>query len=135
MTTLFRSTKVAAFALYAEFKFKPYYNLGFHLDALTSFFFHILRALYDLTTFALRLLITPFYLLNPLAWLSLPSHMINLTDNFIGLSISVVSIAAHPIILILRTLSSMIRGYEENTDYDWGKEPEEEDLQLAMTIY
>jgi hypothetical protein len=135
LSTLFSTTKVATNALCAEFKVKSYYNLGFHLDALTSFCFHILRALYDLTAFLLRLLITPFYLLNPFAWLSIPSHMINLTDNFIGLGISMVSIALHPIIFIARTLTSIFRGYEEDTNYDWGKEPEEADLQIAMTLY
>ena len=135
MSTFFRSTEVAAYALFAEFKFKPYYNVGFHLDAFTSLIFHILRALYDLTALALRVLTTPLYILNPLAWLSIPSHTINLVDNFLGLGISLISIAVHPIIFTLRTLGSMIRGYEENSDYDWGMEAEEADLQLAMTIY
>ena len=135
MSTLFPATKVAAYAVYAEFKFKPYYNIGFHLDALTSFLFHILRALYDVTAFAVRLIITPFYLLNPLAWISLPDHMMNLCDDLIGFGLSLVSITIHPVLVIIRTLSSIIRGYEEDSEYDWGREAEEEDLQLAMTLF
>jgi hypothetical protein len=133
--TFFSATRTAASALYADFKFKPYYNFGFHLDAFTSFLCHILRALYDLSALLLRILITPLCILNPLSWPGLPDHVINLVDDGIGFAISLVSIAIHPVIFVLRTLSSMIRGYEEGTDYDWGKEAEEEDLSMAMTIF
>jgi hypothetical protein len=134
LSTFFSATRTAASALYADFKFKPYYNFGFHLDAFTSFFCHILRALYDLAAILLRVLITPFCILNPLSWPGLPNHALNLVDDCVGFAISVVSIAIHPITFVLRTLSSMIRGYEEGTDYDQGREAEEEDLNMAMTI-
>lgn len=29
----------------------------------------------------------------------------------------------------------MIRGYDEGTDYDWGSDQEEEDLNMAMAIW
>jgi len=135
LTTFFSATSTAASAIYAEFKFYPYYNFGFHLDAITSFFCHILRALYDLTAFLLRVLITPFCLLNPLSWPSLPGHTINLIDDLVGFALSAVSVVIHPFIVVIRTLSSMIRGYDEGTDYDWGTKTEEEDLEMAMAIW
>ncbi|CAM2924632.1 Uncharacterised protein [Legionella steigerwaltii] len=135
LSTFFSATRIAASAIYAEFKLYPYYNFGFHLDAITSFFCHILRALYDLSAFLLRVLITPFYLLNPFSWPSLPGHALELVDDLVGCALSTVSIVIHPVIFILRTLSSMIRGYDEGTDYDWGTETEEQDLEMAMTIW
>ncbi|HHF7367472.1 TPA: hypothetical protein ACPSKY_002606 [Legionella bozemanae] len=135
LSTFFNATSTAASAIYAEFKFYPYYNFGFHLDALTSFFCHILRALYDLTAFLLRVVATPFFLLNPFCWPSLPGHALNLVDDIVGTALSLVSIAIHPILFIIRTLSSMIRGYDEGTDYDWGSDQEEEDLNMAMAIW
>ncbi|MCW8397997.1 hypothetical protein OQJ26_04225 [Legionella sp. PATHC038] len=134
LSTFFNATRIAAYAIYAELKLYPYYNFGFHLDAITSFFCHILRALYDLSAFLLRVLITPFYLLNPFSWPSVPGHALNLIDDVVGFALSAVSIAIHPIIFVLRTLSSMIRGYDQGTDYDWGGDSEEEDLEMAMTI-
>lgn len=137
LSTFFNATYTAAAAIYAEFKFYPYYNFGFHLDAITSFFCHIFRALYDLAAFLLRVVATPFFLLNPFCWPSLPSHALNLVDDIVGAALSVVSIAIHPILFIIRTLSSMIRGYDEGTDYDWGLKEydEEEDLKMAMAIW
>ena len=55
--------------------------------------------------------------------------------DLLGFGISLISIAIHPLIFIARTLTSIIRGYEEDSAYDWGKEAEEKDLQLAITIY
>lgn len=80
------------------------------------------------------MLITPFYLLNPFSWPSIPGHTLNLIDDLVGFALSAVSITLHPVIFVLRTLSSMIRGYDEGTDYDWGGDNEEEDLAAAMTI-
>ena len=135
MSEFFNSTHIAASAFGAEFKFKSYYNVGFHLDAFTSLFCHILRALYNLASFAFRALITPFYILNPFAWSSLPKHSLDLVDNISGLAVSLISIAVHPLIIVFRTLSSIVRGYEEDSDYDWGIDAEKEDLALAMTIF
>jgi hypothetical protein len=135
LSTFFSSTHTATDALYAEFKIKSYYNFGFHLDAFTSLFCHILRALYNLTAFTLRVLITPFYILNPFVWPSLPSHCLNLVDDLWGFAISLASIALHPLIIVCRTMTSIIRGYEEHSDYDWGVDAEEEDLTRAMTIF
>lgn len=61
LSTFFNATYTAAAAIYAEFKFYPYYNFGFHLDAITSFFCHIFRALYDLAAFLLRVVATPIF--------------------------------------------------------------------------
>jgi hypothetical protein len=135
VTSFFKTTTIAANAFYGEFKLKSYYNLGFHLETITSFICHILRALYDLTAFILRLVITPLYLLNPLMWIGIPDHTMNLIDNLAGSLISLATIVAHPFIFICRTFSSMIFGYEENTEYDWGVDAEENDLTLAMTIF
>lgn len=78
--------------------------------------------------------ITPFYVLNPLAWIWLPVHAMELADDITGALISAVTVVIHPAVFVIRTLSSMIFGYEEDSDCDWGVEAEEQDLQLAMTI-
>ena len=52
-----------------------------------------------------------------------------------GFALSAVSVVIHPFIVVIRTLSSMIRGYDEGTDYDWGTKTEEEDLEMAMAIW
>lgn len=135
LSTFFSATQTAASALYAELKFKAYYNVGFHLEAITTFICHLLRALYNLNALLLRVLITPFCILNPFSWPSFPGHAVNLVDDFVGLAISLTTIALHPVIFTLRTLSSMIFGYEEGTDYDLGVEEEEEDLNKAMAIW
>ncbi|KTC90551.1 hypothetical protein OQJ18_01115 [Fluoribacter dumoffii] len=134
LSTFFSATSIAASAIYAEFKLYPYYNAGFHLHALTSFCCHIGRALYDLSAFLLRVLITPFCLLNPFSWPSLPGHTLNLIDDLVGFALSVVSIAIHPVIFAVRTLTSMLIGYHEGTDYDWGDDTEDKDLDMAMTM-
>ncbi|WP_232220398.1 hypothetical protein [Legionella tunisiensis] len=77
---------------------------------------------------------TPFYILNPLAWIWLPGHVMELVDDVVGALISAVTIVIHPAISVIRTLSSMIFGYEEGTDCDWGVDEEEKDLDQAMTI-
>ncbi len=135
MSSYFKASDTAANALYGDFKFKPYYNLGFHLDAFTSFITHGLRTAYNLVGFGLRLLITPLYVLNPLAWIGLPGHLIALVDNLIASILSAISVAIHPIVFTIRTLNSLCRGYEEGTDYDWGMDEEEADLGLAMAIF
>ncbi|KTD40485.1 hypothetical protein [Legionella parisiensis] len=88
-----------------------------------------------MTAFLLRVFITPFLLLNPFSWPGLPTHALNLVDDLVGSALSIVSIALHPILFIIRTLSSMIRGYDEGTDYDWGSDREEDDLEMAMAIW
>lgn len=135
LTDFFKSTQTATNALYGDFKFKAYYNIGFHFDAITSFIFHILRVLYNLASIALRLLITPFCILNPLAWLGLPQHALELVDDVIGFVISLMPVIVHPLIFTIRTLMSIISGYEEDSDYDCGIEEEQQDLSLAMTIF
>ena len=135
MSLFFKSTAIAANALYGDFKFKPYYNMGFHLDALTSFICHIVRALYNLASIALRVLITPLCLLNPLAWLSLPDHALNLIDDLVGFVISLAPIIIHPLIFLVRTLTSVMFGYEQQSENDGGIEDEQNDLSLAMTLF
>ncbi len=129
------STQTAVNALYADFKFKSYYNSLFQLDAVSSFVCHLLRAIYNLVCITLRLLATPYYLLSPLAWASIPEHMTKLLDNTLALGISLVTFAIHPLIFTVRTITSLIRGYEENTRYDQGVELEKEDLSTAITIF
>ena len=70
-----------------------------------------------------------------MSWPSLPGHTINLIDDLVGFALSAVSVVIPPFIVVIRTLSSMIRGYDEGTDYDWGTKTEEEDLEMAMAIW
>ncbi|STX43829.1 Uncharacterised protein [Legionella donaldsonii] len=57
-----------------------------------------------------------------------------LADDITGALISAVTVVIHPAVFVIRTLSSMIFGYEEDSDCDWGVDAEEQDLELAMTI-
>lgn len=134
MSAFFECTETAVYALYGDFKFTPYYNGLFHLDAISSLACHGLRAIYNLACFTWRMLLTPFYLLNPLAWPSLPVHGVNIIDNVLGFTVSLVTIALSPVIFVLRTMASMIFGYVEGTENDEGDEAEEGDLSLAMAI-
>jgi hypothetical protein len=135
LTTFFKYTTVAANAFYGDFTFKGYYNFGFHLDALTSFVCHALRAVYNLVNFALRVVVTPFYIANPFVWLDVPEHFMSLVDHATASVISLLTVAIHPIVAVMRTLTSLLRGYEEDTDYDGGLQEEEERLALATTIF
>ncbi len=134
MSAFFSSTTIAANALYGDFKFKPYYNGLFHLKAIGSFICHAIRAIYNLAALMWHAVLTPFCLLNPLFWPSLPGHAMNIMDNVLGFAINLVTIAVSPLIFALRTLTSLIWGYDEETEYDDGAEEEERDLSLAMTI-
>lgn len=135
LSSFFPSTRRSCNALYGDFKLKSYYNVLFHLDGLTSFLCHGFRALYDLTCLITRVLITPFYALNPLAWPGIPEHCMHIADDAVSCLISIATFMIHPIIFLCRTFTSMARGYEEGTEYDWGEEEEVADLDLAMTIF
>ena len=135
MTSFFQATQIATLALWGDFKFKPYYHLGFHCDALYSFICHILRALSNLMALAYRVFITPFYIINPLLWPGLINHSLNLLDDLTALIVSVATITIHPVIVGIRTLTSMIRGYEQDTDYDQGEESEADDLGYSTAIW
>ena len=81
------------------------------------------------------MLITPFCLLNPLAWLGLPDHALNLIDELVGFVISLAPIIIHPLIFLVRTLTSVMFGYEQQSENDCGIEEEQNDLSLAMTLF
>jgi len=136
LSTFFQATETAALALYGDFKFKPYRHLGFQLDAATTFACHILRSVYNLAAVAWRAVITPFYVLNPFAWLAFPDHIMNLIDDVVASVISLVTVAIHPVIFVLRTLSSIVFGYEQNNDRDVGNASDDEaDWSLATKIW
>ena len=142
MSTIFSNTIVAKDALYADFKFKPYYHVGFHLDAITSYLCHITRMLYDLTASLLRLTALSLSLLNPFAWIGLPGQALDLLDDITATLISACTVAIHPVIILLRTLSSVFLGYEKNVDDELGcamedseiYKEEEDDIDLATKI-
>lgn len=138
LSTFFEATQIASDAFYGDFKFKPYYSVSFHVRALASFFCHILRALYDLACLAYRLIISPFLLISPLSWGKIPEHFMNLADNAIGLLISLVSIAVHPVVLVGRSFTTLILGgyLEDNTYWTGGDlSEEEENWELATSIF
>jgi len=106
------------------------------VDAFFSFCAHVLRALYNLCYLTFRLLTAPLYLLNPLSWPSVPGHMINVLDNTLALAVALLTVAVAPIVFVMRTLTSLLRGYEENTPaYDYGYDAASEELDVAMTIF
>ncbi len=134
MSTFFQATQTATSAFYGDFKLKAYYNVWFHIDGITTFLCHILRALYNLTSFLLRAVILPLSLLNPFLWLSIPGQMISLVDHLAGLVVSLMTVAVHPLIFVCRTLSSLVLGYEDN-DNPFDLAEEEEDLTLSLTVF
>ncbi len=91
--------------------------------------------MYYLVGFVLRTVVTPLCILNPFTWLDLPAHLLNIVDDAVAVAICLVSVVVHPAIFALRTLSSMIFGYEEGSDFDYGQDAAEEDLTLAMAIW
>lgn len=135
LASFFKSTKIAAGALYGDFTFKAYYNFGFHLDAITSFVCHVMRTLYNLACLALRVIATPFYIINPFLWFSIPEHCLNIVDNAVATIVSAATVTIHPLVVFMRTLTSLFRGYEQDTDYDQGIDEEQENLALAITIF
>lgn len=143
MSELFSYTKVAKNALYSEFKFKPYYHVGFHLDALSTYVCHILRTIYDLAATILQLAVMLLSVPNPFAWLGLPLQALELLDDISATLISAFTVAIHPVIVLLRTFSSVFSGYEKNVDDELGAvmeeseiyKEEESDIQLALTIW
>ena len=136
-------TEVAINALYGDFKFKPYYHVGFHLDAFLSYVCHILRTIYDLAATLLRLTWILLCVPNPFEWLGLPLQALELLDDITATLVSAFTVAIYPAIFILRSLSSVFSGYEKIVD-DMLKvdmeesgiyKEEESDLNLAWTIW
>lgn len=134
LVTFFSATQTAANALYADFKFKPYYDVNFHLATISSFICHILRALCDLTRTVLRVVITPLILLNPLAWLSIPDHAMNLIDDIAGFAVSLLTVVIYPLIVTIRTVMSMGLGYQKDSEYDCDIDDEYDDLSRSRAI-
>jgi hypothetical protein len=143
MSTLFSNTIVAKDALYADFKFKPYYHVGFHLDAITSFLCHIARTIYDLAATLLRITALSFSVISIFGVLWAPVHAWELLDDLTATVIAAFTVAIHPVIVVLRTLSSVFYGYERNVDDALGAprdssdiyKEEDSDLNLATTLY
>ena len=94
-----------------------------------------MRTLYNLACLALRAIATPFYLINPFLWLSIPDHCINIVDDGVATVVSAATVVLHPLVVFMRTLTSLFLGYEQDTDYDNGIEEEQENLALATTIF
>jgi hypothetical protein len=134
LTTFFHSTKTAVAAWYGDFTFKGYYNFAFHLDAITSWVCHIARTLYDLACFATRVLLTPFYLAIPFLWYSAPNHFMNLLDDALACVIAATTVVVHLPVSFMRTLTSLISGYEQNTEYD-NYEEDVDNYNAATTIF
>ncbi len=143
MSNLFANTTVAVNALYGDFKFKPYYHVGFHLDALTSGCCHIARTLIDLAATLLRFITLSLCVISIFGLILAPKQALDLLDNITATVIAAVTVAIHPVIVLLRTLSSMFAGYEKNVDDQLGvaKEDsdiykeEESDIELATTLF
>ena len=131
---LFKATTVAGKAFYGDFKFKAYYDSGFQLEAMTTFMCHIARTLYNIAATLLRFAILSLSVFNPFAWIGLPGQAINLADDVIAVGVSAFTAIVFPLLFVLRTLSTLIFGYEVNTKYDCGNEVDEADVELAMKI-
>ena len=122
-------------ALQAEFTANPYYNVWFQIDTALTLCCHVLRALINLVK-TLMDLITAFALLTipVLGWACIPLYVPRLVDEVAGLTLSLVTIAILPEIFLCRTLSTMIWGYEQNSDFDNGIEAHDEAMKLSMTF-
>ena len=101
----------------------PYSDGYFHFWAITNIFIHLVQSLINLLKLIYRLVITPFLIINPIAWFYLPGHCFKLLDNAAGTVISLLTLAVSPVFLAMRTLSSMIFGYEESDQLSKEEEP------------
>ena len=143
MSAFFSNTIVAKNAFYADFKFKPNYHIGFHLDAITSFLCHITRTVYDLAATLLRLAALSLSVMSIFGLVFVPQLALDLIDDITATVIGLFTVAIHPVIVVLRTLSSVFTGYEKNVDDLLGcsmenseiYKEEDEDLNLAMTLF
>jgi hypothetical protein len=134
MATFFKHTRLAANALYGDFKFTAYYDKGFQLDAITAFFNHIIRSLCNLILALLKLSFSILSILNPLAWPGIPFKALAALDHLLAFSTSVLTVVLHPVIFILRSITSMVFGYQETTNPSM-KADEEADLELALKVF
>lgn len=116
MSRFFQATQEASAALYAGLTPRPYCDFNFHLKALVHFMAHLVRTAKNLAALTLNAVITPFYLLSPLTWLSIPGHLLNLADRALGFSISAITLTIHPLIMTLRTITSILFGYQNGTE-------------------
>lgn len=135
MPTIFKSTRVAGMVFYGDFKFKAYYDVGFHLEAITCFLCHLIRATLNLLAAILRTGTLMLSVLIPFTWPLLPLKAYKILDNLGASLISLFTIGIYPLIVLARSLSSVIYGYEKGTKYDCGVQAEEEDLALALAIF
>lgn len=113
--TLFQTSRTAARALYDESSFMPYKNGLSHLNALFNFVNHMARAIWDLMKLIYRLITLPLRILNPFAWIGIPGHLLKTLDNAIGTTTDLITIAAAPVVFIMRTMTSLLFGYTEDT--------------------
>ncbi|MFI4962728.1 MAG: hypothetical protein ACHP6H_02610 [Legionellales bacterium] len=134
--SFFDKSTTAGKALLGEVTFKPYYDSSFHLAAIAAFCVHVLRTLYYLIDLVYDIVCTPFILVIPLFWLSIPGHCLSLVDDCVGLALSLLTVITTPEIFVIRTLSSLFMGYGEDSscvsmEYD----EEDQALSDAMRVF
>ena len=139
LSEFFSATTIAVDALMANTKAKPYRNIRFHLGASITLLCHLVRALNDIVGVVVLLLKT-IGLLNPFTWIDLPGwgkHFVDIVDDAIAFSISLVTITLHTPVVLTRTLSTMIWGYTQDSEYDSDDAAREEidDAKAARTMF
>lgn len=130
----FPATTLAIDALVASADCSSYYNCWFHVDAITVFIAHILRTVIDLFLTLYNLVLLPICTINPLTWLWLPEISHQLLDSSCALFIAATTTVVHPFVTLLRTASSIIYGYKEDSVYDEGQELDVDAFERATMI-
>ncbi len=120
-----RAMTGAIASLEAEVRLKPYWDGLVHFDSSYTIVGHALRCLNNLVHAAGYIMALPLFIFSPL---DLPFWPVVGGEHLIAASISAVAVVAQPIFFVIRTLMSMVFGYQENTQFDsnwdWGTEEE-----------
>lgn len=131
---LFPTTTIATKALLATIDYQSYYNVWFHMDAVTMLLSHIVRAIIDAFFLLSSLVLLPLSLLTPLTWLWVPQLTLQLIDSACAFPVAIAAIAAQPVVTLIRTLTSIMCGYREGTEYDDGQEIDERHFEQATML-
>ncbi len=125
--------KVSGKAFLADLKFYPYYDGYFQLYAIDSLLYHTARAIYNLAYAALyTALLIPTFLLSPCEF---PKGALAVGIRLGATAISALTAAIIPLVFTIRSLTSCLFGYIENSDCLVNSEGDEQgELDTALTI-
>ena len=119
-----RAVESSCKALYAEFTFRPYWNVNFHLCALASVVTHLLRCLNNLLSIMTTVVFSPLLIFTPWNLFFVPIAMI---EHLLASVISLATAVVTPVFFAFRTLFSIFLGYQEgNVCLTWDSSLAEE---------